>query len=245
MYQVTRAALLVLICASSLRAQTLRPENGTATESYGIQTVPAAKRPATRWILDAEIGSEADLGFKMPHIAMGISVERPVARHFELQGLVSYSPDKKYITNDGNSLILKGTGLYWITPTLALTGGLHHSNLWTSQFNKSGWGPSAGIATRTDFWDYPGRFYLEYLLPTGCQWGPSCTMQSNRTEGARIYWETRATPHLRVGFELGFYHFLDQSNPLRPDIPRTGHVAGNTLIIFRYEFSRKDDEEAY
>jgi hypothetical protein len=261
MYRVARAALLVLVCVFSLGAQTLRSENGTATESdraqplptengtatesYGIQTVPAGKRPATRWILDTETGSEAGLGFKMPHIATGISFERPVTRHFELQGLVSCSPDRKYITNDGNSLRLMSTGLYWISPNLALTGSLRHSNLWTSQFNKSSWGPSGGIAIREDLTGYPGRIYLDYLMPTGCQWGPSCPIQSSRTQGAEIYWESLMASHLRVGFRFGFNHFLEQSNQFRPDIPRTGHMTGISLIVLRYDFGRMSLDEAY
>jgi len=245
MYRVARAALLVLVIASWSGAQTLSTENGTATESYGAQTVPAGKISATRWMLDTETGSEAGLGFKMPHISTGISFERPVTRRFELQGQVSYSPDKKYITNDGNSLKMKSTGLYWISPSLALTGSLRHSNLWTSQFNKSFWGPSGGIAIREDLTGYPGRIYLEYLLPTGCQWGASCPIQSNRIQGAEIYWESLMGSHIRVGFRFGFYHFLDQGSPLSPDIPRTGHVTGTSLIILRYDFRRMSLDDLY
>ena len=70
MNHVSQAALLVLAFTGSL----------------GAQAVPAGKGSPTRLLLDLESGSEAGLGFKLPHLAFGISFERPVGRHFELQG---------------------------------------------------------------------------------------------------------------------------------------------------------------
>jgi hypothetical protein len=229
MYRVARAALLVLVFAGPLGAQTFSLNNSRVT----------------RLMFDTETGSDSGLGFKMPHLAVGLGVEQSIGKHFELQGRVSYSPDKKYITNDGNSLSMKSSGLYWIKRSLALTGSLRHSNLWTSQFNKSSWAPSAGIAIREDTFGLPGRFYFEYLFPTGCQWGASCPIQSSRTKGAEIYWETRIASHVRLGLRFGFYRILNQSNQFRPDIPRTGEVTGNTLIILRYEFPRGSIDSLY
>jgi len=140
---------------------------------------------------------------------------------------------------------MKGTGLYWITPSFALTGSLRHINLWTSRFEKSSWGPAGGIAVREGLSGYPGRIYVEYLIPTGCQWGPNCPIQSNRTQGAEVYWETRLASHVRLGLRFSFYHILNQSNQLHPDIPRTGEVTGDTLIILRYEFRRGSIDRLY
>jgi hypothetical protein len=190
MFRLARAALLVLVFGGWL----------------GAQTLPLDSSRATHWMLDTESGSNSGLGYKLPHLAVGFGVERSTARHFELQGRVSYSPDRKYITNDGNSLDFKGSGLFWMTPKLALIGSLRRWNLWTSQFDKSGWEPSAGIAIREYGLDYPGRIYLEYLLPTGCQWGASCPIQSNRKQGVEFYWETRIASHVRLGLQFGFYH---------------------------------------
>jgi hypothetical protein len=228
MWRITRAVLLVLISASSSRAQ--------AFPAGRMPSLPSGKISATGWLFDSETGSESGLGFKMPHLAFGPSFEHRVGRHFEVQGRASYSPDKKYITNDGNSFKSKATGLYWITDSLALTGSVRQSNLWTSQFDKHSWAPSAGIGIREMIAGYPGRIYLEYVFPTGCQWGTSCPIQSNRTQGAEVYWEERILPHLRLGFQLGVYHILNQGNPLLPAIPRTGQVTGDSLVILRYEF---------
>jgi len=74
MNRMARVALLVLVFAGPLVAQTLSTEYGTAT----------------RWLFDTESGSEAGLGYKMPHLATGFGVEHPVGEHFELQGRVSY-----------------------------------------------------------------------------------------------------------------------------------------------------------
>jgi hypothetical protein len=38
---------------------------------------------------------------------------------------------------------------------------------------------------------------------------------------------------------------LDQGSPLSPDIPRTGHVTGTSLIILRYDFRRMSLDDAY
>jgi hypothetical protein len=209
------------------------------------QTVPTGKLPATRLLLDTETGSDAGLGYKMPHLAFGFSFEKPVGKHIELQGLTSFSPDKKYITNDGLSLVMKSTGLYWITHSFAVTGSIRRSNLWTSQFNKSSWGPAPGIAAREYSFGYPGRLYVDYLLPTGCQWGINCRIQSNRTQGPEVYWEKRIASHFRLGFAFGFYHILNQSNELLPNIPRTGQWTGDTHVVMRFEFPRGSLDNLY
>jgi len=229
MHRVARAALSVLVIAGPL----------------GAQALPVERGPTTHCLFDAETGSEAGLGFKMPHLATGFGIEHSIGERFELQGRISYSPDKKYITNDGSALKMMGTGLYWINQSFALTGSLRHSNLWTSQFVKSSWGPSAGIAIREFGFGYPGRIYLGYLFPTGCEWGPRCPIQSYRTQGAEIYWETRIASHVRLGIMYGFYHLLNQSNEFRPDIPRTGEVTGDVLVTVRYELRRGSMDKMY
>src|SRR5260370_39822518 len=98
--------------------------------SLGAQALPAGRGFPTRLLLDLESGSEAGLGFKLPHLAFGISFERPVGRHFELQGTTSFSPAKKYITKDGASLNMSSTGLYWLTKYTAATGAIRPSHLW-------------------------------------------------------------------------------------------------------------------
>ena len=229
MHRSLRAVLLALVFAGPLGAQNFSVDNSTAT----------------RWMLDTESGSESGLGFKIPHLAVGIGAERSVGKHFELQGRLSYSPDRKYITNDGKSLLMKSRGLYWITPKFALTGGLHRSYLWTSQFNKSSWSPSAGIAFREGGFGMPGRIYFDYLFPTGCQWGASCPIQSNRTQGVDFYWETRVASHFRLGLLFGTYHLRNQSNQFRPDIPRSGVITGDMLVTLRYEFHRGSMDKLY
>lgn len=206
--------------------------------SVSAGTLPAAKCCGPRWLIDVESGTDSGLGYKLPHLAFGISTERPFGHTFELQAGLLYSPDRKYVTNDGNSLNARVKGIYWISPRMGLTGALRHSNLWTSQFNKAGWGVSAGIAIRDRFGGFPGRVYIDYLFPFGCQWGPNCPIQSNRIQGPEIYWENRLYPHIRFGAKLGFYHVLNQSNNLRPDIPRTGEWTGDAHVVIRYEFSR-------
>lgn len=213
--------------------------------SSGAQALTSGKASTTRWLLEAETGSDAGLGFKMPHLAFGTFFERSMGTHIELQGRISFSPDRTYITNDGTTLILKGTGLLWITPRFAVTGGLTKSNLWTSQFNKVSWAPSAGIAIREHVMDMPGRLYVSYVFPTGCQWGANCPIQSSRMLGSQVYWEQRIFPHFRLGYQFGFYRVLNQGNPLQPSAGRTGEVTGDVHVVVRYEFPRGSMDNAY
>src|SRR5271155_3778040 len=66
---------------------------------------------STRLLFDSEIGTEANLGYKLPSTAYGLSVEQPLGKRFELQSSLSYSPDKKIITGNGNSFLVSGTGI--------------------------------------------------------------------------------------------------------------------------------------
>ena len=203
--------------------------------SSGAQALPAGRESTTRWLLDAETGSDAGLGFKLPHLAFGTSIERTVGTRTEVQVGVSFSPDKKYVTNDGTSLQMKSMGLFWVTPRFAITGGLTRSNLWTSQFNKQALLPSVGIAVREHIEDLPGRVYISYLFPTGCQWGASCPIQSNRAMGPAVYWEQRVQQHFRLGLHMGYYRILNQGNPLQPSAGRTGGWQGDVHVVVRYE----------
>lgn len=209
------------------------------------QTQPTASRAEIRWLLDFETGSDSGLGYRFPHVAIGLSLERPVGKHFELQSRVSYSPDKKYATGDGNSLVMNWTGLVWATHRLGITGRLDHSNLWTSQFDKKSLAPSMGIVIRDDYYGFPGRLYLDYLFPTGCQWGENCRIQSNRLLGPEVYWEYRLWSHFRLGAKIGVYRVLEQSNQLRPDIPRTGVWSGDSHLLMRYEIAPGELNQLY
>jgi hypothetical protein len=194
--------------------------------------------PYVRLLLDSEIGSNNQLGYEFPSIAIGPSIEIPLRSRFELQASAAYSPDKKFITNDGQSLRTKGGVVVWATPLVGLTSSVEGSWLWTSQFNKSGWLPSAGVVLRNEYFG-PGRLYISYLFPTGCVWATAnnpCKTQSNRLQGVQIRPEFRASSHLRFGFEVGIYHFCDQSNPFAPSLGRTCHFAGTALATMRVEF---------
>lgn len=188
----------------------------------GAQALPAGKLPQTRWLFDFETGGDSGLGYKLPHIAAGTALERSVGKRLEFQGRLSYSPDKKYITNDGNSINMSTGVLFWVTDRLALYGDIGKSYLWTSQFNKSATFPSVGVVFRDHLGGVPGRLYISYFLPTGCQWGANCPIQSSRLQGPETYWEHRLWPRFRLGFSIGVYHILNQSNQMEPNIPRKG-----------------------
>jgi hypothetical protein len=206
------------------------------------QTLPGGV-PPTRWLLDSQVGS--DPGYRVPSFAIGVSVERPITNLIEVQGAGSFSPTKTLSTNDGHHFDVSGEGLFWITERFAATASLSRGYLWTSQYNLQGWSPSIGIAIREQFLGAPGRLYLSYLIPTGCQWGAGCPIQSSRETGARINWEHRVASHWRFGFEFGIYHVLNQGNPLDPAAGRTGQITGDAHIVSRIEFPGGTLDEPY
>jgi hypothetical protein len=231
----TAGLLLILILfASHLFAQALP----------GNESIPFG-----RLMVDTQIGSERELGFKPPDLGVGFTIEKPMGPHIELQTFAEYSRDKKYITNDGNNFIWGARGIWFPRWHMGISGEIRQSRLWTSQFYKSGWTPTAGVMIRDSFGSMPGRFWVDYLIPRGCVWAAECKLppdgiQSNRTQGPEFYQEFRALSlgpkyALRLGGKLAFYHFCDQANPL-VIVPRACHLADTMALTVRIEFSGKD-----
>jgi hypothetical protein len=217
-----RVVLAVVACALSslsVRGQQSNPDS----------------RP--RLLFDTEVGSSDSLGYKFPSTAFGPAIEIPVRKHLEFQGTAAYSPDKKAITNDGHSFKASGSAIRFINHRFGVIGTLERSWLWTSQFNKSEWHPSAGLVIRNGILGV-GRTYLSYVFPTGCvaatQSNP-CQIQSNRLQGFELRQDVRATPYMRWGFKTGFYHFCDQGNPNEPLVARHCHWAATGLATMSFE----------
>src|SRR5216684_625961 len=204
---------------------------------YSLQASSQAfadRRP--RLLLDTEIGSETSLGYKLPSTAFGPSLEIPVAKQMEFQVSSAYSPDRKAITNDGNSLKLSASAIGFANYRVGFIATIERNWLWTSQFDKSAWLPSAGVVIRNDG---AGRSYLTYVFPTGCVWAtPSnpCKIQSNRLQGIELRQDIRSSSHIRWGFRAGFYRFCDQGNPNDPQAGRKCHFATTALATLRFEF---------
>jgi hypothetical protein len=190
-----------------------------------------------RLLLDAEVGSETALGYELPAISLGPSVEIPIANRFELQASGAYLPDKKAITNDGYLASVNGTAIGFATQRVGFTAGVENSWLWTSQFDKVARFPSAGVVVRNDYFG-PGRFYVAYVFPTGCVWATAsnpCQIQSNRLQGVTLRQEVRSVSHTRWGLESGFYHYCDEANPNELQ-PRNCHWGVTGSAIVRFEF---------
>jgi hypothetical protein len=190
-----------------------------------------------RLLLDGEIGSEAQLGYKLPSIGVGPSIEIPLESHFEIQASATYSPDRKAITDNGESLELGGSIIGFASERLGLIATLDHTALWTSEFDKKNWFPSAGLVLRNDYFG-PGRLYVTYLIPTGCVWATAanpCPIQSNRLQGIQLHEDVRTWSHGRLGLESGIYHFCDEGNPNEPEAGRKCHVGATMLATFSFE----------
>ena len=191
-----------------------------------------------RLILGAEAGSQTSLGYKLPSAGFGTTAEVPVSKRFEFQSTETYSPDRKFITNDGQSLKFNGSAIGFINDRMGVSAGLEHNWLWTSQFNKRSWLPSAGIVLRNDYFG-PGRLYVSYVFPTGCVWATPtnpCRIQSNRLQGIELRQEVRSGSRMRWGFKGGFYRFCDEGNPNDPQAGRNCHLALTALATLGFEF---------
>lgn len=153
-----------------------------------------------RLLLYGELGDNSSLGYELPSSEIGPLLEIPLGTRFEVQPAVFYSPDKKTITNNGQSLMPQGTVIVFVNHTFGLTGGYERSWLWTSEFDKSATYPSAGVVLRSGS-SNRGRTFLSYLFPTGCVWatrGNPCAIQSNRLQG-------KAANLFRVARHLGHW----------------------------------------
>lgn len=213
---------------------------------WGVAPISAQGREGeTRILADAEVGTEAGLGYKLPHILAGLALEKPLGTRWEAQGRVFWSPDRKYITNDGLSVQGSGEVLFWLNQKVALTGLVGYTHLWTRDFQKGAWTPATGVALRDRWYGSPGRAYFAYSFPTGCQWGSTCVIQSSRTHGITGYQEFRLWPHWRVGIRGAWWRFAEQSNPLDPAAGRVWHNTGTAAMVVRYEFRAESVDVAY
>jgi hypothetical protein len=191
-----------------------------------------------RFLLDTAVGSETALGYEFPATSVGTSFELPIGNRFEVQGSGMYSPDKKYITNDGELSSVSGSALGFVNQRIGVVAGIERGWLWTSQFDKQALFPSAGIVLRNEYLGQ-GRLYITYTFPTGCVWATAtnpCTIQSNRLQGVTIRQETRSLLHTRWGFETGVYHFCNQANPNDPEPSRNCRLGVSAMVTLSLEF---------
>lgn len=203
-----------------------------------------------RLMIDTQVGSERELGFKPPDLGIGVTIEKPFGPHIELQTFAEFSPDKKYITNDGNNFQWGARAIWFPCWRIGVSGEARRNYLWTSQFNKSGWALAPGLTIRDSFGTKSGRFSADYVIPSGCVWAAQCRLpadgiQSNRTQGPEFVQEFRALSlgpryTLRVGGKLAFYHFCDQANPL-VIAARTCRLANMMALTLRIERGGKDE----
>ena len=239
-HPISECLLALLICATSIGAQeTEKTPDQQQHWGYGTSS--------PRFFLDADVGIRGELGFLPPSSDFGTSFEYPLLGMFEMQGAASFSPDRKKITHDGHSVSVDGKAIMWPYGRLGVFADVGWNRLWTSQFTEGGTGPSFGSVIRTSY-EYPGRLYISYLLPTGCVWATSsnpCKLQSKRLQGFSFTQEFQFRPHIRWGVDAGVYHFCDQSNPDDPAVARKCHWAGTEMLFVRFQFPGWRRDGAY
>jgi hypothetical protein len=241
-----RAATLLILTVAAAKVLAQGAPRGEAS-------VPPLTLSSSRLIIDSTVGTADALGFIPPDLAVGVTIEKPIRRHFEAQGYGQYSPDRKYATKDGNNFAWGGKVIWFPRWRLGVSLAGRQSFLWTSLFNKNGWTHTAGIVVRDHLLGSPGRLTLDYVIPSGCVWAAECRLpsdgiQSSRTQGPQFYQEFRIWTFgrkskytIRMGDRAALYHFCDQSNPL-VETRRTCHVGATLGLNLRSEFGGNDNE---
>ena len=207
----------------------------------------------TRILFDSQIGDLADLGFDSPYVAAGLDAEIPLGpsardsavigggHRFEYQPSFSMSPTSKAFALSRHGLIIKNGGIAWIRHRFGVTGVEEYTAYWSGGVHKAAWEPGAGAVIRDAWRARPGRLYVTYYFPTGCQWAtPSnpCLIQSPRTRGVEAMQEFRVASFLRVGSEVAVVRYDDQSNENEPSIARTHHTVPYGVLHVDFEWSR-------
>ena len=191
--------------------------------------------------LGASIGNARSLGYKFPSTDFNVDGVFPIKGRVELSAGATYSPDHKYLTNDGNQLGVGATAVLWPTHRFGLEYSYDYSWLWTSQFSKSGRNFTPAVVIHDSLDGQPGRLYVGYILPSGCVWATSsnpCTIQSGRLQGVSVGQTVQMSPRTAFSISTDVVHFCDQSNPNAPSIPRTCHIGGDMYISLWFRFSR-------
>lgn len=201
-----------------------------------------------RKIMWAEIGTDEGLGYKLPHLAFGVGIEKPIGRRFELQAQGSWSPDKKFGMNDGNSSGVRGRGIVWITPNIGAIAGIGYSHLWTGQYSKGGWTMAAGAVFGIPNIDM--RWTVTYLREVG-NGIASDGIETNRTQGVEVAPEMKMWPigpfGTRLALIFDLLHGLNQGNPQcdgtfsgAVTCPRSSWNSGTAAVRFSFVLPKKD-----
>jgi hypothetical protein len=225
----------------------LRPERPGLIGSHDVSPTAARFMPATdrvaftsdnrpKLLMGGGFGVDNQLGYKFPTLTLTTGIERPFAHRFEAQADANFSGTRKFITGDGHSTNIGASLIFWAKKGIGLIGSGDRSWLWTSQFNKTNFFPSAGIVLRGLSLG-PGRIYITYMMPTGCVRATStspCAIQSNRLQGVAFREEDQVRSRVRLGFGFSVLRSCDQGNPYAPQVERNCHIAFTMSGDFRF-----------
>jgi hypothetical protein len=242
-----RARLIAVIALASLSSSGFcRAQSLVATPAGRLQT-PNPFRDGDLF-LSATANFEGGLGY-YPFPSIEVGLENPATNWLDIRVGSWYAYSPKFITGNGNSAGLQGGISGWMPGRrLAMTFDVGKTWLWTSQFKKQGVHPSVGLVLRQGSDERRSRFYISYLVPTGCVWATKtnpCTIQSGRTQGPQFTWESLLSRKTRFAGNWNVYHFCDQANPQEPKTGRRCHFALTANLSFFFDFRRGRSLDLY
>lgn len=210
----------------------------------------------TKVYVEGQFGP-GSLGFKTPHLSVGVSVEQKLKR-FEIDGKFLASPDVKTFAEHGHSFNAYVQPGIWLTKHLAIHSGLEYSLYYSEipigmqnrndvtdgftkpiyqSYKKGGFSPYVGVSIKDSWYGSPGRLDVDYLIPTGCVYataGNSCPLTSPREHGIVAQQEFEMVNKFHFGVRGGWINYGDQINPFASD-PQPRHDTGFAEFVVRYE----------
>lgn len=224
----------VLLMSINVFSQAVQPKN------------KLDKLDEVRFLVGGQLGLVS--GYDIPTLQGNIGVEIPLSRHFEIQTRFSSGWTPKTDSHSGYSFHQEARGIYWFSDKLGINGEFRQTYLYTKLYDKHAWAPTAGLAWRNGWTGkdgMPGRMYLNWIFPTGCQWATAsnpCRIQSSRLTGMEVNQEFRIGHHIRLGLIFGILRGLEQGNPNQPSAGRISYPAVDYEGVVRYEFGKSSNE---
>ena len=170
------------------------------------------------------VGILDNLGYTNPLLIIGGGVELN-SKQMLSTSQFTWSLSHKLETQDGHSRKLETAGYKRLGEHFLLGAGTKYSQLVTSQWSKSAWGPFVGTGYEGDNYRIQARYVV-----------PSFDVQ-NRLSGVLGVFDYRANRHFGTETRWGIYRFKDTRVPgVFYALPAEKHTGAETDLAVKYFF---------
>lgn len=163
----------------------------------------------TKLVAFGEIGTAKSFGYSLPDLNFGAVLEQPITKYAEWQLSASWSPSNKIATRDGNSVMVKTSGIAWLHKNIGFNAGVRYGHTWTGVFHKGGAIAYGGPVLR--FYDDEVRLYAVHIRQI-FEGIDKAGIETSNIRGAEIMPEIKFG-RFRVGYRWVIARGLSQGNP--------------------------------